>query len=160
MENTTLAYAAGLMDGEGTITMTKRGKSRPNEKRQPAVSITSTSPELLSWMVENFGGNVRKHKTYSTRHRRHGSWRLNGSKAIAFLAAIETYLRETEKTRRARLLVNRYALVTPRNGKYTPEMEEKLKGLETEFFSFSRSPALNMVDPRENRTPGPQRSQD
>ncbi len=38
------AYLAGIIDGEGTITLTKDG-----EFRYPAVSVASTTIEILEW---------------------------------------------------------------------------------------------------------------
>ena len=40
------AYLAGLNDGEGTITLSRR---HANEKRQLVVSISSTEPDLVEW---------------------------------------------------------------------------------------------------------------
>jgi len=93
-------------------------------------------------MVLHFGGGTTRHKTYSKKHKKHWSWRLRGKKAVEFLTNILPHMVEHEKVRRASILVNRYHAVTPRNGKYTPEMDAKRKELERDFFSFSRSPAL------------------
>lgn len=54
MPETELAYLAGIVDGEGTVTILRTAKScRGRPKRdilQPQLSIYTTSEELVSWL--------------------------------------------------------------------------------------------------------------
>jgi hypothetical protein len=46
------AYLAGLIDGEGTITLTRR---HSNERRQLVLSISSTERALVEWSLTSIG---------------------------------------------------------------------------------------------------------
>lgn len=91
------AYLAGLLDGEGCITI------RPAPKRSVQVQIANTDESLMRWL-EGFGGFV-----YSQRYEnRRGaackhSWQINSRRDVsAFLTALLPYMRiKTEKARRA-----------------------------------------------------------
>ena len=126
-------YIAALIDGEGSICLTQ---NRPNEHRSPAITIASTTRELLTYMEEVVGGKTVSKKKYQEHHKDAWQWALRGDKAIELLTQIYSYLLVPEKYYRAKLIVKEYKLVTPRNGKYT---EEKLKAkldFENRFFEY------------------------
>jgi len=52
------------------------------------------------------------------------------------LSQVAPYLR-TYKLERARLLLDEYVAVTPRNGRYTAEQRARRAAFETRFFSIS-----------------------
>ena len=58
------AYLAGMIDGEGSITITEhRRADRPGYmRRNLRVQIYGTDPRLMVWLQSHFGG-----RTYSTR---------------------------------------------------------------------------------------------
>jgi hypothetical protein len=62
-----LIYFAGLFDGEGTITLTKKCSK---ENRIPEISIPSTTYELLEFCKSTFGGNIKAKKTYKNHHKK------------------------------------------------------------------------------------------
>lgn len=66
IEAHTLYYLAGLFDGEGTVTLTKRISS--NQFRTPTLSLTSTTKELVDLCKEHFGGWIvhKKHTLLTT----------------------------------------------------------------------------------------------
>ncbi len=132
MKKTDLNYAAGLLDGEGSIMLMSANKGK---KKSPHVSMTSTTIELLEFMKENFGGYIVNKKTYKEHHKQAWAWQLSYDKAFFFCKKIAPYLREPEKKRRAELIVKRYKTVTPRNGKYTAEMLYERSLFEEEFFA-------------------------
>ena len=125
-------YAAGLIDGEGTITLSRLHAS--DRFRAPAVSISSTSRELLLYMQENFGGLIITHKTYQKHHKAHWSWRMKQHAAIEFLRSIAPFLIEKEKRRRAILIIEEYTSVTPRNGRYSDDLLRRKTAFEENFF--------------------------
>ncbi|MGH8618677.1 MAG: LAGLIDADG family homing endonuclease, partial [Burkholderiales bacterium] len=49
---TDAAYLAGLIDGEGTIGLTRRHR---NDQRQVVVSISNTERPLLEWVLLTVG---------------------------------------------------------------------------------------------------------
>ena len=126
------AYAAGLLDGEGTVTFMHHNSKA--SFRTPTVSLTSTTEALVDFMVKVFGGNKRVHKTYKAHHRKAWVWSVHYNAALKCLRRTLPYLREPEKRRRAELLLAIYPALTRRNGRYKPEeIRAKLK-FEEEFF--------------------------
>ena len=137
MENNDLAYAAGLMDGEGTVTLTKYRAA--DKFRTPSATMSSTTLCLLEFMQNSFGGHIVNHKTYKAHHKQSWSWQLRGDSTLEFLKLVLPFMREPAKIRRANLLLSRYKLVTVRNGKYTEEQLAAKQQLEHEFFHPSSS---------------------
>ncbi len=131
MKKTDLNYAAGLLDGEGSIMLSRASVGKT---RCPHVSISSTTIELLEFMKNHFGGHIVNKKTYKAHHKQSWSWQIKYNAAYQFCETILPYLKEPEKKRRAKLIVNRYKSVTPRNGKYTYEMMRERKLFEQEFL--------------------------
>jgi intein/homing endonuclease len=128
-----LAYTAGLIDGEGSITLLR---SRASDKfRHPVVSLTSTSRELIDFLVESFGGTVKTQKVYQSHHKNSWMWMIQWNSAINFLSAIRPFMKESSKCKRADLLLTSYKDNTNRNGKYTQEEIEKKLDFEKAFLS-------------------------
>lgn len=130
-----LAYAAGLLDGEGTVTMSYHKKR--DLFRVPMVSMSSTTYELLDFMRETFGGYVSAHKTYQEHHRKSYSWKLSYDAALNFLEAVHPYMREPVKKARATLLLSSYKKITLRNGRYTKAQEKHKFDFEDAFFAIA-----------------------
>lgn len=131
-----ILYTAGLLDGEGTITLTYTRKK--SLFRTPVVSVTSTTIELMTALKATYGGFICNQKVYKVHHLPAYSWRVTGSKAIDLCAAVLPHLIVPEKKYRANLLVTSYFNVTRRNGKYTEE-EKLLKiQFENSFFHPSK----------------------
>ena len=126
------AYAAGLIDGEGTITLSHNNRS--DTFRTPVVSMTSTTRELVDLMRSEYGGSVRTHKTYREHHSNSFIWSVRHDRALAMLGRIAPFLREHEKSRRADLILSRYKAVTPRNGKYSIKLKRDKLEFEHLFF--------------------------
>ena len=121
MEVKDLAYTAGLIDGEGSILLTKHGK---NEYRAPAITMTNTCYELLDYLRNTFKGSICNQKIYKQHHKPSWVWKITHKRALSFCELILPYLKETEKLRRATLLVTKYKHCTPPNGVYTPELHQ------------------------------------
>lgn len=128
-------YAAGLMDGEGTITLMK---DRADAKfKYPVVEMTSTTYELLLKMKELAnGGTICNKTTYNENHKQAQRQYLKGDKAITFLSEIKDYLLEPKKKARANLIVNEYKIVTPRNGYYSEKKLTQKLDFEKRFFEL------------------------
>lgn len=127
-------YAAGLLDGEGTITLTRHdSKSR---WRAPVVSITSTTRVFLDAMKETYGGYVVQHTQKQDNWAQAWSWKVTNNDAIALLYDVRPYMLEPRKNARARHILVSYKRVTPRNGKYTEAAIAAKQQFEDEFFSL------------------------
>lgn len=131
------AYVAGLIDGEGTITLSKGKKT--DRFRYPCISLTSTSKELVQVLRDNFGGTVCNHKTYKSHHKPSWSWSISHDRCLTLLENIRPYMLEIRKCQRVDLLLSEYKSLTKRNGKYSSDDIQRKFDFETRFFHPSNS---------------------
>lgn len=127
MKPTTAAYLAGIVDGEGSISLYRRkGGFLP----YPVVTIDSIDLELLEFVVHVAGGNVVTKKRYKDHHSQTYSWRLVHRPAVIFLSQILAHLKINRKRRKAALLVAEWDFCTPHPGYgYTKQMREAKEDL-------------------------------
>jgi hypothetical protein len=127
------AYLAGLIDGEGTITLTRR---HANERRQLVLSISSTERALVEWSLTSIGvGKITGKRTSSAAHAPGLTYSVSNQQALNVLRQVVDYLR-SYKQRRARLALARYDELTPRNGKYSGSQDAERRRFEDEFLSI------------------------
>ena len=127
------AYLAGIIDGEGTITLTKTHRG---ENRRPVVSISSTELPLLLYVRSVIGAGRITNKRRAKRHHSPSfAYTLFSRQALTLLARLSRYLR-TYKSERARLLLDEYVLVAPRNGRYTSQQRLARQNFEDRFFGL------------------------
>lgn len=120
------------MDGEGTITLSRL---HAKESRRLVVSISNNDLQLLTFVFDRVGaGKITRKRTYQPHHAAAFAFQLSGRQALALLGHIAPYLR-SYKARRAQLALESYLAVTPRNGKYTPQMLAARQAFEQNFFS-------------------------
>jgi hypothetical protein len=127
-----IAYMAGIMDGEGTITLSRVHKTAPY--RTPVVSVSSTSYEILQFIHKHYGGTIISHKTYQKHHKQSWIWKTNYDRAIRLVSDVYPYLLDTTKRHRAHLLITRYKKVTLRNGRYSESQKQAKLQFEHDFF--------------------------
>ncbi|MFA9559543.1 LAGLIDADG family homing endonuclease [Evansella sp. AB-rgal1] len=129
------SYLAGIIDGEGTITLTKMHQK---ENRRPIISNASTDKELLEYIHSLTGGVICNKKNYSPGiHRDSYTLTIKRKEDVfSLLQSIAPYLRVKNKKDRAIHLLEHYDRVTPRNGKYSLEMREQKIAFEKQFFSL------------------------
>jgi hypothetical protein len=99
---TTLAYVAGLLDGEGCILISRHKKQRASGKVGLEyffqVGITNTDKPIIDWLKTTFGGNVSNHSSSSKNKGKPGwQWRLSSKHARPFLVSILPHLRIKQK---------------------------------------------------------------
>lgn len=134
LSETEAAYVAGIVDGEGTITLTRTHRC---EGRRPVVSISSTELPLLQYIQSIIGaGRITGKITARRHHSPSFAYVVSSRQALALLAQISAYLR-TYKLQRCRLLLDEYLAVTPRNGRYTSAQRTAKELFETRFFALS-----------------------
>ncbi len=113
---TDAAYIAGIIDGEGTITLSRKHR---NENRQLAISISNTELQLLKFVHEAIGaGKITNKKTSAAHHMPSYTYAIYNRQALRLLEQIHPYL-HTYKVRRSELILKDYIKLTPRNGKYS-----------------------------------------
>lgn len=134
------AYIAGIIDGEGTITLTRTHRG---EHRRPLLSISSTEEPLLLYVRQAIGvGRITNKACARAHHTPSFTYVVSSRQALAVLSQVVQFLR-TYKSARARLLLDEYVSVTPRNGRYRPEQRVARQRFEDRFFAISvRAPSI------------------
>ena len=135
MKETEKAYLAGIIDGEGSIMLTKLHK---NQYHSPCVSIASTDLELLHWVKDKIGnGTITRKKNYNAlRHKNSFTYTLVYDAAINLLIEIQPYLVIEKKKARARHIIDNYKGVTLRNGRYNEEQKFKKEKFYDDFLAL------------------------
>jgi hypothetical protein len=131
------AYLAGLIDGEGTVTLSRR---HANERRQLVVSIVSTEPEILEWVLHEIdAGKVTRKRTVSPRHAPSFTYSISNRQALGLLRQVLPYLRSYKRIR-AGMAVSHYVSLTPRNGKYDAAQDAARSQFEMDFLAVKARP--------------------
>jgi hypothetical protein len=127
------AYIAGLVDGEGTVTLTRKHK---NENRQLCVSISSTEKGLLEFVLNVTGvGKITNKSASKSNHSHSFAYAVYNRHALALLECITPHLKSYKRDR-SEMILRDYLAVTPRNGKYTDKLLAKKKLFEESVLSI------------------------
>jgi len=137
------AYIAGLIDGEGTITLARKHR---NENRHLAVTISNTERQLLDFVLATIGaGKITGKRTTSPRHTPSFTYAIYNRQALTLLEQVHPYLR-SYKAERSNLILRDYLHLTPRNGKYTEaqkqartSFEETVLGIKPNTYRLQQS---------------------
>lgn len=127
------AYVAGIIDGEGTVTLTIKQKGGT---RHLSVTVSNTELPLLEYLIGIIGvGKITNKKVYKKHHKASYTYALHNRQALCLLEQICSYLK-TYKLERTKLVLEKYVSVTPRNGKYSQEMKRRKEEFASQFFSI------------------------
>jgi hypothetical protein len=127
------AYIAGLIDGEGTVTLSRRHRS---ENRQLVVSISNTERPLLEYVLNSVGaGKITGKRTYHSHHTPSYTYSISNRQALALLTQITSCLK-TYKAKRADIILRDYIRLTPRNGRYSPEIRQARSDFEHKVMNI------------------------
>ena len=109
-----LAYAAGIIDGEGWVGMNylpAEHASLKGKRRSPmfrcCVEVIMVDPRIPMWLCERFGGSVRSYASRKPGHRGTHKWTLQHRQAEAFCRLIAPYL--MLKREQAEIIVSYYS---------------------------------------------------
>ncbi|KYD08107.1 MULTISPECIES: LAGLIDADG family homing endonuclease [Heyndrickxia] len=129
------SYVAGIIDGEGSITLTRMHEK---ENRRPCITIASTDKELLIYIQSITGGTINNKKNYHPDKYKDSYTLYIKKKSDVFytLQNVLPFLRIKQKRLRSIWILENYDSVTPRNGKYTPELLKKKILFEDNFFKL------------------------
>ena len=120
LDQTDAAYIAGLIDGEGTVTLSRRHR---NENRHVVISISNTDRPLLEYVLNSVGaGKITNKRTSQSHHTPSYTYAIANRQALALLKQTLPYLK-TYKAKRSDIILRDYIRLTPRNGRYTPEIK-------------------------------------
>ncbi|MDU1312807.1 MAG: LAGLIDADG family homing endonuclease [Clostridium septicum] len=115
------SYIAGIIDGEGSIMLEKIHK---NNYPSPVISVTSTTIELLEYLKATIGfGKITKKTNYNIeKHKNCYTFVVNYNNAINLLKDVYPYLIIKSKKLRAKMIIEEYKNLTPRNSRYSEEL--------------------------------------
>lgn len=134
MSSVDAANLAGLIDGEGTISL---ARIHQGQNRQLVVTISSTELALLEWTKKATGvGKITTKRTSSPHHSPGFTYCVANRQALAILKQVHQYLR-SYKALRSRLVIENFLKLTPRNGKYTAVLLAARRAFEQLFFATS-----------------------
>jgi hypothetical protein len=93
---------------------------------------------LLQWIKSTIGkGTIINKKNYNVdRHKNSYTYYLKHNDAIDLLKEIQPYLIIEIKKKRAKMIVNLYKAITPRNGRYSAEMLNMKEQFYNEFIEL------------------------
>lgn len=126
-------YIAGIIDGQGSICLTK---NNANEFRSPNIQVSSTTYEILQYLKNTIGGNISIKTKYNEKYKDSWKWQIKTNLTLELLNEIKDYLLVPEKKAKAELLINEYKSVTPRNGKYSKEKLKQKLNFEERFMKI------------------------
>jgi len=127
------AYLAGLIDGEGTITLTRIHRG---ENRRLVVSISNNERSILDFVRDVVGvGGITTKRVYNERHHQSFTFQVSSRQALDLLAQIAPFLK-SYKAMRAALALSEYVRSTPRNGKYRPEIARRRREFEARLLAI------------------------
>lgn len=129
-----VAWSAGFIDGEGSVSLYRRAGSR---FRSPEVSACSTDLVMLERLEFYFCGSIRMRNHRVKNHKQAWEWRARDNDALHFLRLIRPYMLHPEKCRRADVLLVEYKEVTIRNGQYTSVQEQAKFDFERRFLNLT-----------------------
>jgi hypothetical protein len=130
------AYIAGLIDGEGTITLSREHR---DENRRLVVSISSTERVLLEFVAARCGcGKITNKRASSTRHTPSFAYRITSQQALDLLRQLHPFL-ISYKRLRAELMLTDYSRLTPRNGKYTGDQRAARNAFERKLLALTKA---------------------
>lgn len=91
MQDWVLAYAAGVIDGEGCISANRSTNQlrQKNPCYRIQVRVTNTNPRMITFLYDHFGGSIQIRET--TRRTIY-QWGMFGDNAILFLKLIKQYI--------------------------------------------------------------------
>jgi hypothetical protein len=133
------AYIAGLIDGEGTITLSRKHR---NEYRQLAVSISNTERVLLEYVLKTVGaGKITRKRISQSHHTPSYTYAIYNRQALHLLEQLQPYLKGY-KARRSALILRDYVALVPRNGKYREEQLRNRILFEEAVLSITSKPEV------------------
>lgn len=136
------AYLAGLLDGEGYISIlkTKKGnKATWNNARDyvyvPVIKVAMTDRPIIEWLHQSFGGTFEIRKAQGNRKESY-CWTARKKQTADFLQLIHPYLRV--KKPQATLLLQYRNVAGKAGHKLTEETWKKRDELYTEIRKLNK----------------------
>lgn len=144
MLETETAWLAGYIDGDGSISISRKTGRRFGSL---IIAIDSTDLEILEYVQDLVGGNIVRKKKYADHHRQAYTWRLLGANNIIDLCTqVAPYLKCNAKKARAELIRDHWREATPANGQYDEQRLAKKVRFEEEFMRLGEGRGSRIKD--------------
>ena len=123
-------YAAGIVDSDGNICISKCNRKRMvNPSYSTHVHVTNTNPKMIKYFKETFGGCDSHWDDGNSKHKPMLGWHLYGEASRQFLLQLLPFLRIKTEQARLSILFQEEMNKNGTNGKSPPEslaMRDKL----------------------------------
>ena len=132
------AYAAGIIDGEGSFFLGPAGKDRHVAM---CLQVANTNADIIHWLQRTFGGGMSQAHPASPRCKIPFQWMLTSRGVRKILPALLPYL--IIKRRQAEIILAWYAALIPYHANHrkralTFPLREPLASLYAEFRALNR----------------------
>lgn len=135
---TDLAWAAGIIDGEGCVHILRNKHYVPSVSYILRVTVVNTDPRMLRKLQDFFGGNIMELAPRDVRHKRQWVWQVNSARAQRVLEQVRPYLVIKGEQADIGLLARTYARPRGKRLDINPN-NEKLEGLYQEIKQLKRT---------------------
>lgn len=137
-----LAYAAGIIDGEGCI-YARVYDSKSGVATLLQLQVSMCSEQVVRWFAETFGGDVYTARYASLKLREIFIWQVRGKNVAVVLSALLPYLKE--KAKRARLAIELADCIQPqgyygRRTRISSEERQNREHLASAIKSYNNAP--------------------
>ena len=143
-----IGYMAGIIDGEGTISILKVTKRKTHHILTPKISLANTDVRLVEWLANRTGTKINSRKRGNEKHRDQYQVQVGGYRCYNLLKMVEPWL--TIKRPQCRLVMTfiESRLGQSYNAPYT-ETEIKIwrKVRELNLKGWQKSQTLHEVHP-------------
>lgn len=121
-----LAYIAGLVDGEGCISLEPPKKLRQGkfQSGRARIIVSMTTPDVLRWLKENCGGTFYERKKRAVNQQPIFTWCLSGATVGHLLADLLPHMRV--KHEQAKNAIEFLAVMKPPQWRLTDDYRERL----------------------------------
>jgi hypothetical protein len=103
-----LAYLAGILDGEGSVSIACIRPKKGRAYFQPRVFVTNTGLDLIIWLEEHFGASTTETQSPIANRRLLYVAKWTGDKALTLLTVVLPYL--IVKRERAALVLEAWSV--------------------------------------------------
>jgi len=119
-----LGYAAGIVDGEGSIQIDRRTGGHFGI----TVTVSMKNPAVIHWLEDNFGGRTNSFKQSRNSFKPEGimnRWAVHGTKAQEFISLIKPFM--IEKAERANVALS-FPVALNGSHRYRAELDTQEAG--------------------------------
>ena len=129
MKRTNLAYCAGIIDGEGCLSILERKTPQGNKSYELRVQVVNTNEWLCQWLKFAFGGSVSKMKLQASQRKQAWQWTIAARQALGLLELVEPFLHIKQPEAQVAIRFQRAKMPTTRKrtlGELAIEEAEKI----------------------------------